>query len=164
MTYYMYVSISEEDRISVFTIDPGTGRLESQGNVSVPGRPAPLAIDPGRRFLYVGRRGAREISSYQIDWSTGGLSLIGTASLKTDTCYLATDRKGRFLFSAYYSAGNVAVHPIGDDGAVGTSPVEWLDTARGAHSMQTVASVRFVFVTRMTALSGLQVIMQTKLN
>ncbi|GAJ05401.1 unnamed protein product, partial [marine sediment metagenome] len=135
MPYYMYVSISGEDRILIFTVDPETGRLESQGDVAVTGGPAPLVIDPERRFLYVGRRGAREISSYRIDWSTGGLSLIGEVSLESDPCYLATDRKGRFLLSAHYGAGKIAVHPIGDDGAVGTPPVEWLDTARGAHSI-----------------------------
>lgn len=160
----MYVSISEEDRLAVFTVDPETGKLESQGNVAVPGQPAPLAIDPGRRFLYVGRRGAREISSYQIDWSTGGLSLLGKASLKADPCYLTTDREGRFLLSTYYGAGKVAVHPIGDDGAVGTPAVEWLDTARGAHSIQTDPSNRFAFVPHIAAPDGPNVILQFKFN
>jgi len=164
MPYYMYVSISGEDKVLVFTVDPETGRLESQGDVTVTGSPAPLAIDPGRRFLYVGRRSAREISSYQIDWSTGELSLIGTAPLKADTCYLATDRKGRFLLSAYYSAGNVAVHPISDDGAVGSTPVEWLDTARGAHSMQTDPSNKFAFVPHIAAPTGPNVILQFKFS
>jgi len=164
MPYYMYISISEEDRISVFTVDPETGKLEPQGSVVVPGRPAPLAIDPERRFLYVGRRGAREISSYQIDWSTGGLSLIGIASLEADPCYLATNRKGRFLLSAYYGAGKVAVHPIGYDGAVGTPPVEWLDTARGAHSIQTDPSNRFAYVPHIAAPDGPNVILQFKFN
>lgn len=164
MPYYMYVSISGEDRISIFTVDPGTGRLESQGDVSVPGGPAPLAIDPGRRFLYVGRRSTQEISSYQIDWDTGGLSLISTAPLKADTCYLATDRKGRFLLSAYYFAGNVAVHPISDDGAVDATPVEWLDTAKGAHSIQTDPSNRFAFVPHIAAPGGPNMILQFKFN
>ena len=56
MTFHMYVTVSEEDRVSIFTVDPDTGRLEPQEDVAVPGRPAPLAVDPERRFLYVGRR------------------------------------------------------------------------------------------------------------
>ena len=80
MSYYMYVSISGEDRILVFTVDPETGRLESQDDVAVTGSPAPLAIDPGQRFLYVGCRDTREISSYRINRSTEGLSLIGGAA------------------------------------------------------------------------------------
>ena len=164
MSYYMYVSLSGEDRILVFTVDLKTGRLESQGDVAVTGSPAPLAIDPGQRFLYVGCRGAREISSYRINWGTGGLSLIGTASLEADPCYLATDRKGRFLLSTYYGAGKVAVHPISDDGAVGIPPVEWLDTARGAHSIQTDPSNRFAFVPHIAAPDGPNVILQLKFS
>ena len=164
MSYYMYVSISGEDRILVFTVDPETGRLEPQGDVAVTGSPAPLAIDPEQRFLYVGCRDAREISSYRINWNTGGLSLIGTASLETDPCYLATDRKGRFLLSTYYGAGKVAIHPISDDGAVGTPPVEWLDTARGAHSIQTDPSNRFAFVPHIAAPNGPNVILQFKFS
>ncbi len=164
MPYYMYVSISGEDRLLVFTVDPETGRLESQGDVVVTGGPAPLVIDPERRFLYVGRRGAREISSYRIDWSTGGLSLIGEVSLESDPCYLATDRKGRFLLSSYYRAAGVAVHPIGDDGAVGTPPAEWINTARGAHSIQTDPSNRFAFVPHIAAPDGPNMILQFKFN
>jgi len=164
MSYYMYVSLSGEDRILVFTVDLKTGRLESQGDVAVPGSPAPLAIDPRQRFLYVGCRDTREISSYRINWGTGGLSLIGTASLEADPCYLATDRKGRFLLSTYYGAGKVAVHPISDDGAVGIPPVEWLDTARGAHSIQTDPSNRFAFVPHIAAPDGPNVILQFKFS
>ena len=146
MTFHMYVTISDEDRVSIFTADPDTGRIEHQEDVAVRGRPAPLAVDPNLRFLYVGRRDDIGVTSFQIDWRTGGLSPIGEIPLESDPCYLATDRKGRFLLSAYYSAGKVAVHPIGDDGAVSAQPVEWLDTATGAHSMQTDPSNRFVFV------------------
>ena len=146
MTFHMYVTISDEDRVSIFTADPDTGRIEHQEDVVVRGRPAPLAVDPNLRFLYVGRRDDIGVTSFQIDWRTGGLSPIGEIPLESDPCYLATDRKGRFLLSAYYSAGKVAVHPIGYDGAVSAQPVEWLDTATGAHSMQTDPSNRFVFV------------------
>ena len=164
MSNYMYVSISGEDKILVFTVDPETGRLESQGDVAVAGSPAPLAIDPGQRFLYAACSGTREISSYRINQNTGGLSLIATASLEADPCYLATDRKGKFLLSAYYSAGKVAVHPISDDGVVGTPPVEWLDTASGAHSIQTDPSNRFAFVPHLAAPTGPNMILQFQFN
>ena len=148
MPYYMYVSISEEDRISIFTMDPETAKLQPQGNVSVTDRPAPLAVDPERRFLYVGLREPDSfgMSSFQIDHSTGGLSPIGSISLEGDPVYIATDRKGKFLLSAYYHHSKIGVHPIGDDGAVNNLPVEWLDTDRGAHAIQTDSSNRFVFV------------------
>ncbi|MFH1088127.1 MAG: lactonase family protein [Chloroflexota bacterium] len=164
MPYYMYVSIAGEDRILVFTVARETGSFELQGDVAVPGRPAPMAIDPGRRFLHVGRRGAKEISSYRIDSGTGGLSHLGAASLESDPCFLATDRKGRFLFSAYYGAGKVAVHAIGDDGAVSAPPVELLDTAGGAHSMQVDPSNRFVFVPHIAAPHKSNMILQFRFD
>ena len=146
MQYYMYVSLQEDDRIAIFTVDGDSGKLSLQEHVSVIGGPAPLAIDPERRFLYVGRRANREISSFRIDRNNGGLSLVGTALVDDDPCYLATDRKGKFVFSAYYEGGKAAVHSIGDDGAASATPTEWLDTARGAHSFQTDPSNKFAFV------------------
>ena len=146
MPTFMYVSLQDDDKIARFTVDPGTGKLDPQEEVAVTGGPAPLAISPDRRFLYVGRRGISEISSFRIDQSTGGLSMIGTATLETDPCFLATDRKGRYVLSSYYEGGKAAVHPIGDDGVATAPPTEWLDTARGAHSFQTDPSNKFAFV------------------
>ena len=146
MQYHMYVSLQDDDRIAIFTLDGETGKLLLQEYVAVIGGPAPLAIDPEHKFLYVGRRGNREISSFRLDRRSGGLSLVGTALLDDDPCYLATDRKGRFVFSAYYEGGKAAVHSIGDDGVANAPPIEWLDTARGAHSFQTDPSNKFAFV------------------
>ena len=164
MAFYAYVSISQEDRISILKMDPETGRLDPKSSVVVPGRPAPLATDPERRFLYVGRRDAREVSSFQIDQSTGALSLVGTVSLESDPCYVSTDRKGRFLFSTYYSAGKVGVHPIGADGAVTGPPVLWLDTATGAHSIQTDPTNRFAFVPHIAGGNGPNAVFQFRFD
>jgi 6-phosphogluconolactonase len=146
MPYHIYISSQGEDKIVRFAMDPATGDLEPQGEVAVPGGPAPIAVDPRRQFLYVGRRGEREISSYRIDQRTGALALIGTVGLPTDPCYLSTDRRGKFLLASYYEGKGVSVHPIGEDGAVNDPPVERRETARGAHSIQTDPSNRFAFV------------------
>ena len=50
------------------------------------------------------------------------------------------------MLSAYYQGAHVAVHPIGDDGAVGDPPIEWLAMETGAHAIQTDPSNRFAFV------------------
>jgi 6-phosphogluconolactonase len=142
----MYVALQGDDKILRFTMDAATGKLTPQGEVAVPGGPAPLAVDPQRRFLYMARRGACIMSSFRIAPGTGDLAQIGEVALESDPCYIATDRSGKFLFSAYYQAGKAAVHPIGSDGAAYGPPVEWRDTARGAHCMQADPSNRFVFV------------------
>ena len=149
MAYYMYVSISEEDRISIFAMEPETGKLQPQGSVAVSDRPAPLAVDPERRFLYVGLRepGSFGLSTFSIDHSTGGISPIGSVvPLEGNPVYITPDKKGKFLLSAYYYQGKVGVHPIGDDGAVGGPPIEWQDSDRGAHFIQTDSSNRFALV------------------
>ena len=144
--YHGYVSFQDDDRIAIFTVEPATGTLAWQEDVAVDGGPAPLAIDPGKNFLYVGRRGSQEISSYRIDRNTGGLSLIGTAPLQGEPVYLATDRTGRFVLSAYYYQSTAAVHAVNSDGAVTVPPVEWRYTGGGAHAIQTDPSNRFAFV------------------
>ena len=145
-TYHGYVSFQDDDRLSIFTVEPATGKLAWQEDVAVDGGPAPLAIDPGKNFLYVGKRGSQEISSYRIDQSTGGLSFIGTAPLQGEPVYLATDRKGRFVLSAYYYQSTAAVHAVNSNGVATFPPIEWRYTAGGAHAIQTDPSNRFAFV------------------
>ena len=148
MAYYVYVSIQEEDRIAVLAMDPASGELQHLRDVPLAGRPAPLATDPDRQFLFAGRRLAGEfgLSSFRIDRSDGGLSPIGGIPLDGDPVHITTDRSGRFLLSAYYYQQKVAVHRIGADGALGHPPIEWLDTGIGAHFVQVDRANRFVLV------------------
>src|SRR5919199_4291162 len=146
MPYYMYVSLQDDDKIAVFTMDAGTGTLTPQGEVPVAGGPSPLAISPDRQVLYVGHRTVPAISSFRIDPDTGRLTPSGAVAPEAAPTFLATDRTGRFLLSAYYQGAHVAVHPLGADGAVGGPPVEWLETATGAHAIQTDSSNKFAFV------------------
>ncbi len=146
MPVFVYVTASGDDKIVVFGQDPDSGALETLDEVVAVGRPAPLATDPTRRFLYAARRDAKELSSYRIDWETGGLTLLGNAELESDPNFLSTDETGRWLLSAYYIAGRCAVHPIDENGVAQSPPVEWRATGGGAHCMQTDRSNRFAFV------------------
>jgi 6-phosphogluconolactonase len=146
MPYYMYVALQEDNKISVHTIDPQTGKLTPQAEVSVPGGPFTLAISPDRKSLYAGCRDTPGISSFQINQANGGLTQNGTVPVDGWPVYIATDRKGKFVLSAYYQGAHVGVHPIGDDGSVGGPPIEWLATATGAHAMQTDPTNSYAFV------------------
>jgi 6-phosphogluconolactonase (cycloisomerase 2 family) len=146
MRQALYVSLHGDDKILQYTLDPATGDLRLNESYAVPGGPAPLTVDPSRRYLYAARRGDKQVSSFRIDEKTSALSLIGTLSLPSDPPFLATDRTGRFLLSAYYQVGHIAVHPINDEGAAVGPAIEWIETATGAHSIQTDPSNRFVFV------------------
>ncbi len=146
MPYYMYVALQGDDKILVINIDPESGKLSPQVEVSVHGGPFTMAISPDRKFLYAGCRDTPQIASFQIDQDNGGLTQSGTVSLEPWPVYINTDRKGKFVLSAYYQGAHVAVHPIGTDGSVGGPPIEWLATATGAHAMQTDPTNSFAFV------------------
>ena len=146
MPYYMYVALQEDDKILVHTIEPQTGKLTPQAEVSIPGGPFTMAISPDRKFLYVGCRNTPQLASFQIDQGSGGLTQNGTIPVEGWPVYIATDRKGKFVLSAYYQGAHVGVHPIGADGSVGDPPIEWLATATGAHAMQTDSTNSYAFV------------------
>ena len=156
----MYLSLSEEKRIAAFEVEATTGRIIHRGDVFTSGRPAPLAVAPGRNFLYAGCRTVGELMTFRIDPGDGSLSPIGKSPLDSDPCFLATDRSGRFLLSAYYGAGGVAVHRIGSDGVAVGPPVQWLPTAPGAHSIHTDRSNRFAFVPHIAGGTGPNAIYQ----
>ena len=164
MAFYMYVSISGEDKVLRFALDPSDGSLERLGEVAAPGRPAPMTASPDRQFIYVGRRDALEVSSYRLDPSEGQIELIGTAGLESDPCFISTDRAGRYLLSAYYNAGHAAVHAIGDDGAVTGPPVEWVATGTGAHCFQTDPTNRYGYVPHIAAGDGPNAIFQFRFD
>jgi 6-phosphogluconolactonase len=153
MPSYVYVAAQDNNKIAVFTMDEGDGKLTLQAEVSVPGGPSLLAISPDRRSLYAGHRAVPEITSHRINQDTGGLTQTGSVTPAGAAAFLATDRSGKFLLSSYYQDGHAAVHPLGDDGSVGGAPTEWLETEVGAHAMQTDRSNRFAFVPHIARLS-----------
>ena len=73
MPYYMYVSLQDDDKILVFTMDAETGKLTPKGGVQVSGGPSSLTISPDRKVRYVGHRNVPGISSFRIDQDTGGV-------------------------------------------------------------------------------------------
>ena len=168
MAYYMYISIQEEDRIAIFSITPKTGKLKHQGDVELKGRPAPMAIDPDRKFLFAGRRKSGDfgMTSFGIDHKTGGLSPIGSIPLEGDPVHMSTDKTGKFLLSAYYYQKTAAVHSIGEDGALADPPVVWRETALGAHYIQTDPANRYAFVPHIAngSLTGANAIFQFRFD
>ena len=168
MAYYMYVSIQEEDRIAIFTMTPKTGKLKHRGDMELKGRPAPMAMDPDRNYLFAGRRKADEygLSSFKIDRKRGGLTPIGSIPLKGDPVHISPDKTGKFLLSAYYYQKTAAVHSIGEDGALADPPVVWRETGIGAHYIQTDPANRFAYVPHIAegSMSGANAIFQFRFD
>ncbi|MEE8134357.1 MAG: lactonase family protein [Gemmatimonadales bacterium] len=169
MPSFLYVSIAGEDKISIYTRDAVSGRLAFERDIPHADQPSPMAVDPQQHYLYVGRRrpGAFGLSSFRIDGATGGLEPIGAVPIAGDPVHLSTDQTGRFLLSAYFYQSKVAVHRLSDQGEIDASPIEWRDTAVGAHYIQSDASNQFAFVPHIApggALDGPNAIFQFKLN
>src|ERR1043166_3544634 len=142
----LYVGLQDEDSIVVFTIDPGTGRLNKQADVASDGGPSVLAISPDRKTLYVGHRTRPSIASYRIDPANGGISLVSAIAQADAPTFLAPDGAGRYMLCAYYQGGYAATYPIATDGSVGASVIDKHETAIGAHAIATDPSNRFAFV------------------
>ena len=153
MAYYMYVSSQDDDKLLVFALDPGTGKLTPIMDVPAAGGPSASAISPDGNTFYVGLRNSQELCSYRMDPDSGGLTPIGKVPVEASPTFLSTDRTGRFLLSAYYQGAHVAVHQIGDDGSVSGQPILWLETAPAAHAIQTDRSNRFAFVPHIARLN-----------
>jgi 6-phosphogluconolactonase len=164
MPYFMYVSLQDDDKIATFAMAADTGKLTPKGETPVAGGPSSMAISPDRQVLYASHRNSMEISSYLIDRNTGGLTQNGKVSVQAAPTFIATDRRGKFLLSSYYQGAHAAVHPLGDDGSVGGDPIEWRETAIGAHAMQTDPSNRFAFVPHIDNRGGPNAIFQFKFD
>ena len=120
-------------------------------------------MSPDRKVLY-GHRNVPGISSFRIDPDTGALTQSGTVAPEAAPTFLSTDRKGRYVLSSHYQGAHAAVHPVGHDGAVGGPPIEWLETAIGAHAIQTDPSNTFAFVPHIDNRGGPNAIFQFKFD
>src|SRR5687768_8126484 len=123
--YIGYMSVRRDNRLTIFTMDPATGKIAWRQQVPVEGGPDPLAFDPAKRFLYVACRDRQQLSSYRIDPATGGLSLVSTVPLKGEPIQIVTDRTGRFVLSVYFYQSTIGVHAVNDHGVIAEQPIEW---------------------------------------
>jgi 6-phosphogluconolactonase len=144
---FVYVSMAPEQKIQIYRLDPGSGKLTAVAAVAVEGTPGALAVDPQRKFLFASLRSTSTLASFRIDSRTGKLQPLSTAPLakEANAVYVSTDRTGRWLLSASYAAGRVVVHRL-DGGKIRTPAVQTVETAKTAHATVTDADNRLVFV------------------
>lgn len=148
MTTYLYVSLQGDDVIARYDLDTATGGLSGRKEFPLASMPAPMATDPDKRFLFVGRRKPGEfgMTSFRIDHGSGDLERINDINLDGNPVHVRTDNTSRYLLSAYYYQERVGVHGFDDKGRLEPTPIEWRETGIGAHYVQTDASNRFAFV------------------
>jgi 6-phosphogluconolactonase len=151
---FAYVANAESNDISVFRVEPSSGKVEAMETVAFPGvdkagSSTPLAVSPDKRTLFVGVRAEPYVAlSFAIDASSGRLSYRGRGALADSMANIATDRSGKFLFSASYGGNKVAVNPIGADGIVG-APTQVISTGLNAHAFLPSPDNAYVFATNL---------------
>jgi 6-phosphogluconolactonase len=139
----VYVSLAAEKKIAVYKLSPADGKLARSAETVLDGEPGALITDPLRRFLFASLRAQGKLAAFRIDARTGKLTPINTVPAGADPAHISTDREGRFLLCAYYVAAKVTVHTIGQDGSLGRTPRQSLDTAEKAHAIVLDPANRF---------------------
>lgn len=111
--------------IYIAEFDPAGGALTLTGETAELTNPSFLALHPSGRWLYsvseIGNfNGTRGGAVAALAVGAGGaLTLLGQQPTHGGApCHLTVDPTGAVLLTANYSGGNVAVHPIGDDGSL----------------------------------------------
>lgn len=129
----VYVSVSGENRIDVYSIDANTGLLNRTSQTDVNGSPGALVYCAPKQMLYAALRPEGQIVAFKVE-SGGALKYLSAHSVKVDPAHLSTDLGGMFLLAAYYPSGEVSVHKIDLDGRLAVVG-KWTDTARNAHAV-----------------------------
>lgn len=142
---YVYVSVAGKSTIAQFSLDMDSGELKDRVDLQVGGAPGCLAVSPDQRTMYAAIRTEGALMSLRMAPGTGRLEVQNSASAG-NSAYVSTDRRGKYLFSAYYQAGKIAVHSLGDDGKIEPRALQTIETAKNAHCLLTDRSNRFAFV------------------
>ena len=146
MACYIYVSIMDENRVDVYSMDGETGALDLAHRTPVSGGPAAIAIEPGKRVLYVVQRRASRFASFAIDPRDGSLDLLGTIAEESDSVYATSDATGRFMLTSSNGGARASSYRVGEDGALIAPAACTVHSIRGAHSVQVHPNNRYVYV------------------
>jgi len=113
--------------IYLFRIDPVTAALTQLQVIDDIRNPTWLVVNPAQTRLYAvseidNFQGAHDgaVVSYAIDSESLQLKRLGAVSSRgTMPAHASVHPSGKFVFVANYGGGNVAVFPVGADGALG---------------------------------------------
>ncbi len=116
----------DSEGIYIFRFDTESGALRQEAVVAGHENPSFLALHPRGHILYAVNEDleAGQVSSFAIDEASAGLTFLNRQPTHgTAPCHLAVEPGGNTLVVANYYSGNVAVYPLGANGAIG-DPVQ----------------------------------------
>lgn len=135
--------IAPDGGIHALWLDEATGRLSPASLAAALDRPTWVIADRRRSLLYavseMGNAGDRigDVLSFAVDGGEGTLAPLGSRpSGGGGPTHLALDPEGRALFVANFGGGQVALLPIGTDGALQPVRALRLQSGSGPHRRQ----------------------------
>ena len=146
MTYYVYVSIMNEEKVHVYAMDGETGALNLKHEVPLTGGPAGIAINPDKRSLYVVRRSISQLASISINASDGSLSYLGAVEEDSDSVYITIDGPGKFVLTSSNGGARASSYRVGSDGALIGPAACTAYSLPCSHSVQVHPSNKYVYV------------------
>ena len=145
MTAAVLVSLTGDEQIKLYDLDPQSGALALHTTSSTYGPSGALVFHPNGQVLYDAHVGSSTLAAFRFDVATGEFTLINKVDTDIATpAHQTTDAAGRFLLTAYYGGGGVTVHRLEEDGAIGLQ-LQYVDTGKKAHAILRTEE-NFVFV------------------
>jgi len=157
------LSLAKDKEIQTWALDEETGNLTRRSTTKTSGQPSAMCINPSGTRLYTSMKESNSIVSFEIK-GDGSLLRLGEAKVGAHACYLSLHPDGQHLLSAYYKAGQVAVHPLQADKGLSPEVSQILPTDERAHSIVLDPSGKFVFVPHTRPNSIYQFRFDTKTN
>ena len=144
--------LSAGGKLSVFSINDDSGKLESLQEIDLPGA-GPMTASPGNHFLYItasqppvtkGKKPGAAIVTFKVE-SDGKLKKLATGPVNLRPGYLMTDAKGNYLAGNHYGPGKVTVWKLEDNIYRGHTNQE-VELEQKAHSSVFAPNNRFLLV------------------
>lgn len=111
---------TEDEGIEWLLFDSEKGTLERVGAASGVASPSFVTVNQARNRLYaVSEVENGEVVCFEIDYLHRKLKVKNRQLTRgAAPCYITVDASDQWLFTANYDGGNVAVHPLNDDGEI----------------------------------------------
>lgn len=124
-----------DEGIYTLEFDSSSGSLAQVGDVTSIYNPTYLALAPdgGRLYSVSETTDSATVHTFAVEESGGTLTHRNSVPAQGGApCYISVDATGQWVLTANYVGGNVAVFPVGEEGALGSAVQAVQHTGSGA--------------------------------
>ncbi|MFT7478913.1 MAG: 6-phosphogluconolactonase (cycloisomerase 2 family), partial [Gammaproteobacteria bacterium] len=146
---FAYVANNGDDTISIYSVDPESGRLSFEGfHAAAIGEDGPgtALVHPGGDYLYVTNEDTANISIYVIDSTNGRLAALSPVATGTGPHHSVLSANGDYLYVSAFGADVVRTYSV-DAGSGALTPVGApVSTGAGPEAIALDPLGRFAYV------------------